>query len=136
PLRYYSRRTPRQEQSHRRQPHLSRRPSQRKKNNRLATDLNRPLTCAELGRRTSNLQPPTPNTQWLRGPAQFIGCWMFDVGCSMVGVRCWMFFAATCLLGLSGCATAPSESLTRFEFTQPQMGLPFRIVLYAPDQTS
>ena len=34
--------------------------------------------------------------------------------------------------------TSPSGSRTesRFEFTQPQMGLPFRIVLYAPDETA
>ena len=35
----------------------------------------------------------------------------------------------------AGCATPSRESppLSRFEFTRPQMGLPFRIVLYAPD---
>jgi thiamine biosynthesis lipoprotein len=39
------------------------------------------------------------------------------------------------LLLAAGCATRwpESRSLSRFEFTQPQMGLPFRIVLYAPD---
>jgi len=45
-------------------------------------------------------------------------------------------------LTLAGCASprvgieagsAEAASLTRFEFTQPQMGVPFRIVLYAPD---
>lgn len=35
----------------------------------------------------------------------------------------------------AGCATLSREGppLSRFEFTRPQMGLPFRIVLYAPD---
>ena len=38
-------------------------------------------------------------------------------------------------LGLVGCATA-HRSTARFEYTQPQMGLPFRIVLYAADKPS
>lgn len=38
-------------------------------------------------------------------------------------------------LGLAGCAPA-RRSAARFEYTQPQMGLPFRIVLYAADQPS
>jgi len=41
-----------------------------------------------------------------------------------------------CLLLLSGCATAPSNGtsdLKRFEFSQPEMGVPFRIILYAKD---
>jgi len=39
------------------------------------------------------------------------------------------------LLLAAGCVTPSRESppLSRFEFTRPQMGLPFRIVLYAPD---
>ena len=37
------------------------------------------------------------------------------------------------LLMLSGGGCATRLALTRYEFTQPQMGLPFRIVLYAPD---
>ena len=39
------------------------------------------------------------------------------------------------LLLAAGCATPSREAptLSRFEFTRPQMGLPFRIVLYAPD---
>jgi thiamine biosynthesis lipoprotein len=45
-----------------------------------------------------------------------------------------LYTLLTCLL-LSGCAT-PTPSLQRFEYTQPQMGLPFRITLYAPDKTS
>jgi thiamine biosynthesis lipoprotein len=44
---------------------------------------------------------------------------------------------ALSFLFLSGCAT-PGKNLAlhRQEFTQPQMGLPFRIVLYAPDETT
>src|SRR5215831_4525509 len=30
----------------------------------------------------------------------------------------------------------PSTSLTRFEYQRPEMGVPFRIVLYAPDQAT
>jgi thiamine biosynthesis lipoprotein len=39
------------------------------------------------------------------------------------------------LVLVQGCATTSREGapLSRFEFTRPQMGLPFRIVLYAPD---
>ena len=54
--------------------------------------------------------------------------------------RCVTLLAACCLLLHSGCgagrqaAIPPVADFTnRFEFTQPQMGLPFRIVLYAPD---
>jgi thiamine biosynthesis lipoprotein len=38
------------------------------------------------------------------------------------------------LLSSSSCATGPRADLSRFEFTRPEMGLPFRVVLYAPDQ--
>src|SRR5436190_1801321 len=34
---------------------------------------------------------------------------------------------------LSGCRVAPVYRPVRFEFSKPQMGAPFRIVLYAPD---
>lgn len=38
---------------------------------------------------------------------------------------------------LTGCSTTKQpKSLSRFEFTQPQMGVPFRIVLYAPDEAT
>lgn len=39
-------------------------------------------------------------------------------------------------LGVGGCRTAPPEPahLERFEYTEPQMGVPFRIVMYAPDR--
>jgi FAD:protein FMN transferase len=39
------------------------------------------------------------------------------------------FFALT--LVLTGCATTPDLAWRRFEFRQPHMGVPFRIVLYA-----
>ncbi len=44
--------------------------------------------------------------------------------------------AAWALLGLSGCRTPKPDTrpLERCEFTTPQMGVPFRIVLYAPDR--
>ncbi len=40
------------------------------------------------------------------------------------------------LLAAAGCRTTkpPASALNRFEFTEPQMGVPFRIVLYAPDR--
>ena len=38
------------------------------------------------------------------------------------------------LLILAGCATTQPEKLTRFEFEKPQMGVPFRIVMYAPSK--
>ncbi len=39
-----------------------------------------------------------------------------------------------CAVILAGCATKPE--LSRFEYRQPQMGIPFRIVLYAPERAS
>ncbi len=38
------------------------------------------------------------------------------------------------LLGCAGCRTLPAAPLERFEYTEPQMGVPFRIVLYAEDR--
>ena len=35
----------------------------------------------------------------------------------------------------AGCVTHPAPELQRFEFSEPQMGVPFRIVLYAPHAT-
>ncbi len=51
-----------------------------------------------------------------------------------------LYFAALLggLLLVAGCRTTTTNpsSLQRFEFSQPQMGLPFRMVLYAPDSSS
>src|SRR5690349_23236963 len=35
---------------------------------------------------------------------------------------------------LASCQSSPPEILERFEFSKPQMGAPFRIVLYARDK--
>lgn len=50
---------------------------------------------------------------------------------------------AAAILGNAGCVSEPRSGWEpgdavwqRFQFTQPQMGVPFRIVLYAPDQTT
>src|SRR5438477_3950268 len=41
------------------------------------------------------------------------------------------------LLAACGCASPPKPlSLARFEYNQPEMGVPFRIVLYAPDKAA
>jgi thiamine biosynthesis lipoprotein len=40
------------------------------------------------------------------------------------------------LLCLSSCVTRRVPELNRFEFTQPQMGVPFRMVLYAANQAA
>jgi len=40
---------------------------------------------------------------------------------------------ALLLLCLAGCVTSTKAPLSRFEFERPEMGLPFRVVLYAPD---
>lgn len=37
------------------------------------------------------------------------------------------------LLGAAGCVTSPESQAHRYEFQRPEMGLPFRIVLYATD---
>jgi FAD:protein FMN transferase len=41
-----------------------------------------------------------------------------------------------CLFVGGSCATPGVAELRRFEFSRPEMGLPFRMVLYAPDQAS
>jgi thiamine biosynthesis lipoprotein len=41
-----------------------------------------------------------------------------------------VFFLLLC----AGCATQPTERLSRYEFERPEMGVPFRIVLYAPSE--
>ena len=56
--------------------------------------------------------------------------------------RCWAtsrpLLAAVALV--AGCASPegrhPAGVLTRFEFAEPQMGMPFRIVLFAPDRAT
>src|SRR2546421_1018603 len=41
------------------------------------------------------------------------------------------------MLAACGCASPPKPfSLARFEYNQPEMGVPFRIVLYAPDKAT
>lgn len=56
-----------------------------------------------------------------------------------LGRRSWLMPLPLVLLVslLSGCTTSyhPSDSLRRFEFTEAQMGVPFRIVLYSTDQS-
>ncbi len=44
-----------------------------------------------------------------------------------------LLFGAFCALS-TGCRTVPEAALQRFEFSQPQMGVPFRIVLYATNE--
>lgn len=69
--------------------------------------------CLETQRRAEASKPPTP------------GQWGNVVGAA---------FAAWLLLTALGCRTPEPAPLQRFEFEQPQMGLPFRIVLYAASQ--
>jgi len=46
-------------------------------------------------------------------------------------------FAAISLAAmLIGCVSPPAVELHRYAFNQPQMGVPFRIVLYAPDEAT
>ena len=45
--------------------------------------------------------------------------------------RSFCFWVGVFGLGLMGCHSTSTTVLKRFEFSQPQMGLPFRIVLYA-----
>src|SRR5436309_12790013 len=47
----------------------------------------------------------------------------------------WLHIAWLSLLAFTSCrAPFPTNQTGRFEFSEPQMGLPFRIVLYAPDK--
>lgn len=51
----------------------------------------------------------------------------------------WAFAGASVLLIGAGCRTIPDDTrdnLHRHEYSQPQMGLPFRMVLYAANQTA
>ena len=49
--------------------------------------------------------------------------------------RAFFKFLAIGFIALAGsCASRSTSSLQRFEFQKPEMGLPFRIVLYAPDE--
>lgn len=47
--------------------------------------------------------------------------------------KCNPEIALACLFLLAGCVSGEQQQLTRYEFTKPQMGAPFRIVLYARD---
>jgi thiamine biosynthesis lipoprotein len=49
-----------------------------------------------------------------------------------------MKFSAFVLLivGLTACATHPPQPLSRYEFERPEMGVPFRIVMYAPSENA
>jgi thiamine biosynthesis lipoprotein len=52
-----------------------------------------------------------------------------------MSVPCWFRAGAAFLAAfLAGCASISPSQLSRFEYSQPQMGLLFRVVLYAPDQ--
>ncbi len=53
---------------------------------------------------------------------------------SLPGLLAASFAAVLTLTGCSTSSAAKPTGLERFEFTEPQMGLPFRIVLYAPSQ--
>ena len=44
--------------------------------------------------------------------------------------------AVLALVWLCGCAARPPERWAGYEFTRAQMGLPFRLVLYAPDDAT
>jgi thiamine biosynthesis lipoprotein len=54
------------------------------------------------------------------------------------GNEVFVLFVAFCVVLLCSCAhlksTAPDTPLGRYEFTQPQMGVAFRMVLYAPNE--
>lgn len=47
-----------------------------------------------------------------------------------------LLIALALALNILGCRTTPENgaNLQRFDYSQPQMGLPFRLVFYAPDQ--
>ena len=47
------------------------------------------------------------------------------------------FLAAPWLLSLLAvCSTAAEPKLTRYSFTQPQMGTTFKVIVYAPDEAA
>jgi thiamine biosynthesis lipoprotein len=46
----------------------------------------------------------------------------------------FVFFLVACLF--TSCASTPKQPLSRYEFEEPQMGLPFRIVLYASNDAA
>ena len=57
----------------------------------------------------------------------------FPLCCGTLAFRRSRLVSLLLLLVAAGCATRPESALKRFEFSEPQMGVPFRIVLYAPD---
>jgi thiamine biosynthesis lipoprotein len=58
----------------------------------------------------------------------------FDRSQTVAGPALAGALALFTLLLLTSCATSRPEACGRHEFTRPEMGLPFRIVLYAPDR--
>ena len=52
--------------------------------------------------------------------------WPASLACFAAGLVLTSWLAASC-------ATRPSPPLQRYEFSRPEMGVPFRMVLYAPD---
>ena len=87
----------------------------------------------ESGRFTGREEPPpgaySAHTGWANSGAG-TACRRRTILLSIQ--RCWPLF----LLCSCSCAAPRVLDLTRFEFSQPQMGLPFRIVLYAPDRSA
>ncbi len=53
------------------------------------------------------------------------------------GACLWGFYLAACVLGLPTVARSESDTATRrFESTQTEMGVPFKVILYAPDEAT
>ena len=69
---------------------------------------------------TSNRCRPARVARWLRAAVYRLAV----CGLTLVGMSLGPFVAA--------CAVAAEPRLERFESTQPQMGVPFKILLYAP----
>ena len=91
--------------------------------------MNRPIKAPELVGRNccSTLAPNSQETPDTRG-------WAAAHPCRSSLLATLLGFLLTLV---AGCTTSPRSpaSLHRFEFTEPQMGVPFRLVFFTTDQT-
>ena len=58
---------------------------------------------------------------------------ILEFSLSMSSLRTALQWFTLFFLGAAGCVTSPDRQAQRYEFQRPEMGLPFRIVLYATD---
>jgi len=104
-------------------------------------------SLARVTRIWSRLGPLFPEGTYDNSPTfqRWVLCWLGQVPKGrLIPLLKWSLraFAALCLGSIfatgNGCAPGPHSAapLTRFEYNQPEMGVPFRIVLYATNSAA